>query len=385
MKNELINIKKESYEDYDFSDEQLEQIEQIMPSDKIKKTIILSCVILIGLIFTFLGLIFLMNKIKLKNLKNEFEVIISSEDLGTIIESTEEVESFISNNISGNLAQYRDFSQASSSGLITNDENNIYYVSDECLYKMNISTGSVELLYEEKQLKLRNLCYSNNCVFSIFDSNNYLGLNKSFLCFYKINSGNFFHYNNLTNSNLQALTQTIPSFVSNNKGIYFTLLNSENIYYYDFLLNSSSTVCNVKTSLSTYAKILNISKDTIWFLDNNGVSSYNISNENMTIISKIPQNVSYQPFIHNNELIFRDNNSIYINNKKIYEHNNDIETINAYENKILFISNNVLYSLNINTLEISKIHESSYYINEIYVVNDYVILDSNNINLIKLK
>jgi hypothetical protein len=385
MKNELINIKKESYEDYDFSDEQLKKIEQVMPSDKIKRTIILSCIILVGLISIFFGIIFLMNKIKLNNLKNEFEQIVPSEDLGTIIESTEEIESFIPNNISGNLAQYRDFSQSSSSGLITNDENNIYYVSNECLYKMNITTGSIEELYKEKQLKLRNLCYSNNCVYSIFDSNSYIGLNKSLLCFYKINSGNFLYYNNLTNSNLQALTQTIPSFISNNKGIYFTLLNSENIYYYDFLLNNTSTVCNVKTSLSTYAKILNISEDTVWFLDNNGVSCYNMSNENITIISKIPKNISYQPFIHNNELIFRDNNSIYINNKKIYEHDNNIETINAYENKILFISNDILYSLDINTLEISKIYKSSYYINEIYIVNDYVILDSNNINLIKIK
>lgn len=386
-KNELINIEKESYEDYDFLEEDIDKIEQINPKDKIKKITILFCIIVSLLMVLIFGFKFITKQFELKNLKDQFEQNISSEELGQIEEPLEEVvtKTYKMGNLSGNLAQFKDFSDSSTSGLITYDDNFVYYLNKNKLCKMNLSDKSVEILYEEDNFSARNLNFNNNSAYMILNGYDAIGLKKNYICFYKLSSSNMLYFKNIMPSNIQSLTQVIPSLITNDNGLYYTLLNSDYIYYYDFLTKKPVALCQVKTSLMSYAKILNVTKECVWFLDESGVSVYDIENDKTKVISKIPQDVSYQPFIYNNKLIFKDSSSIYIDNKVIYKHNTKIESINAYNDKILFISNNILYSLDVNSLDVKKIYESTTYINEIYIVNDFVILDSNNINLIELK
>lgn len=249
-------------------------------------------------------------------------------------------------------------------GLITEDEDNYYYIAnyenENYLIKENKNTQNKEKLFKGN---LRNLFIINNWIYAIENLNN----NEQMIVM-------DIYGNNIYNSS--GFKKEIRTMISDGEKIYFTLdasnlINMElktAIYSCDMDFNNIKTeklANNVKSQID----LLTIDKNKIYFNEtynsetNKKYIYVNISKDNFPIIENDDIQIANTDFINNK--IGENLQFISINkdNKYIY--------LSAFNNKKNYI---ILYDINTDTYK--KLETDSKILN-IYILEDLICYDGN--------
>lgn len=391
-KNELIEYEIEEYEDYDIAENDIKEIKKVIPFDKTKIITVCICIFIILICLIIFGIYTTIKNYKLKKLYNEFNVEISNESLGAIDENIIDKEletektfdtTFYLGSLPGNLVQV---SSNGKNGLITYKDDYLYYTKDNKLYEKSIDKNEENILLEYQNTTFSNLNYSNNMLIFNIDTYNNIGINTNYIGFYDLISGTTKLLQNPANTSIN-LTCFINSVLSTNKGVYYTIIGKNSIFFFDYKENCSSIVLDATSSWTCAPTILKADEENIYYMDDTGIYLYEIESTDKKTLNSMINNILYKPIIlDNNDVVYTYKNVICINENIIYAHDSNIDSINIFNDDILlFISDNKLYKLNLDIFETTFIYESYFDISEIYVIDNHVILNSKNMELIKIE
>lgn len=378
-----IEKRDDSFEKYDVSEEDLNKIKSKKVHDNVKLMPYAFLIIFFIIIFVIIWAIpVIASKINKEKIKNQYKNEIT-ESLGEIIEIEEPVnkqEEYQAGVTNGNLVQEITSNNENTNNTITMNDNQIFVAN-----KNVITIYDKKTLEEITSLKIGTYPLSNLNItdtFLVCQSTEPSGMGTCFSIIHLIDLNNYMDTEWYINT--KFIQDYSPTIIADHEGVTVTATAGLSINKIKFSNNRMEKYTDLNMSFSGYSKLLKLTETDIYYIDSSGIKVYNKEDKSNIVINNNITDITVQPIINDEENIYyKSKESIYKNDKIIYTQSENIDSINIYKNNILFLSENTVYMLVDNNA--IKIKEFETDIDSLYVFDDLLVINSDEITVIKLK